>query len=540
MKKITTIIVCLLFISTTFAQFKVPPKSTQYYVHDYENLLTKTEIESLDQTIREIKSKSSIEIAIVILNDLQGYEIEDAAFYIGRDWGVGQKQMDNGLVYLVSPKNRKARIEVGYGLEGDLPDITTKDIGDQATAYYKKEQYFDGIKLVLTKIGDKLNPILKQQKAEKEKLDKERDSKAAKAALQVFIYFVLFIVFGLLVFYLIKISNKYKKLKKRIKTLHTGFKDKLDSLEKTYGFTFLEYELGGGDYSEFKKLETEIRDMFVDVETNKISIRQLNNYNSKVDDFEYKLSHNDIYRKDLEHLKKKFKEYNSCKKYNIEMTDQITNTLKTYSSFLNGKFSSTLDNLRNRKSEIESVGKFRSLNEEIIKYLTYSCVGSDLFEARIKSNQTSYMPLIIKVTAEIVTLFSDNEVDLKAKGKTKNEFINAGENRDYEIRYNNLINNKSSLEKFLAVSIPSSIQYKERVAEEKRQEELRKKREAEEAERRRRRQQEEEEEARRRRNSSWDSGGGSIGGWSGGGGSSDSGSSYSGGSFGGGGSTSDW
>ena len=62
------------------------------------------------------------------LPDLAGYTIEDWGLALGRGWGIGQKGKDNGVILLVAPKDHELRIEVGYGLEGDLPDATANEI----------------------------------------------------------------------------------------------------------------------------------------------------------------------------------------------------------------------------------------------------------------------------------------------------------------------------------------------------------------------------------------------------------------------------
>src|SRR6185295_10113241 len=57
---------------------------------------------------------------------LQGYEIADFGYQLGRAWGIGQKDKNNGVLLIVAPKERDVRIEVGYGLEGDLTDAVTR------------------------------------------------------------------------------------------------------------------------------------------------------------------------------------------------------------------------------------------------------------------------------------------------------------------------------------------------------------------------------------------------------------------------------
>src|SRR5665213_3766315 len=75
---------------------------------------------------------SGRQIVVATLKSLQGYEIEDYGYQLGRAWGIGQKGKNNGALLIVAPTERKVRIEVGYGLEGVLTDALTSVILQQA------------------------------------------------------------------------------------------------------------------------------------------------------------------------------------------------------------------------------------------------------------------------------------------------------------------------------------------------------------------------------------------------------------------------
>ncbi|HRF19568.1 MAG TPA: TPM domain-containing protein, partial [Chitinophagaceae bacterium] len=69
-------------------------------------------------------------VAVVLIPTLGDYSPEEVGLEIIRTWGVGNKNTNNGIVILVAKNDRKVRIEVGYGLEGAIPDITAKSIID--------------------------------------------------------------------------------------------------------------------------------------------------------------------------------------------------------------------------------------------------------------------------------------------------------------------------------------------------------------------------------------------------------------------------
>lgn len=97
-------------------------------VVDNANIIPDDIEAGLNQKLASIEAESSDQIVVVTLNSLDGYEIEEYGYRLGRQWAIGQKKLNNGILLLVAPNERKLRIEVGYGLEGAMPDIVAKNI----------------------------------------------------------------------------------------------------------------------------------------------------------------------------------------------------------------------------------------------------------------------------------------------------------------------------------------------------------------------------------------------------------------------------
>ncbi len=95
-------------------------------VVDNADLLTGAEEAQLTQTLEVLEQKSTDQLVVVTLPTLQGYEIEEYGYQLGRHWGIGQKGKDNGVLLIVAPNQRKVRIEVGRRLEPILTDGLTK------------------------------------------------------------------------------------------------------------------------------------------------------------------------------------------------------------------------------------------------------------------------------------------------------------------------------------------------------------------------------------------------------------------------------
>ena len=86
----------------------------------------------LTAKLAALEQKTGDQVVVVTLPSLQGYEIEDYGYQLGRAWGIGQKGKNTGALLIVAPGERKVRIEVGYGLEGVLTDALTSVILQQA------------------------------------------------------------------------------------------------------------------------------------------------------------------------------------------------------------------------------------------------------------------------------------------------------------------------------------------------------------------------------------------------------------------------
>lgn len=137
----------LLIAAVAWAQPQIPPApTTSIYVQDYAGVMsgeTKSRINNLGA---QLAAKTKAQIVVVTIKSLEGGPPEDFALGILRQWGVGDKQLNNGVVMLVAVDDRQSRIEVGYGLEGALPDAKTGRLQDEyMIPYFQKGDYDKGI-----------------------------------------------------------------------------------------------------------------------------------------------------------------------------------------------------------------------------------------------------------------------------------------------------------------------------------------------------------------------------------------------------------
>jgi len=101
-------------------------------VVDDADLLSPEDERNLAETLKQLEDKSSDQLVVVTTPSLQGYTIEDYGYRLGRHWGIGTKELNNGVLLIVAPNERKVRIEVGYGLEPILTDALSRVIIDNA------------------------------------------------------------------------------------------------------------------------------------------------------------------------------------------------------------------------------------------------------------------------------------------------------------------------------------------------------------------------------------------------------------------------
>jgi uncharacterized protein len=126
------------------------PKKENKLVYDAANILNDGEESMLESMLVSFADSSSNQITVVIVPDLCGMDKSQFAIELGELWGVGQAKKDNGIVMLVKPKTVESKgeifIAVGRGLEGAIPDITTKQIIDnECIPSFKNEAYYKGI-----------------------------------------------------------------------------------------------------------------------------------------------------------------------------------------------------------------------------------------------------------------------------------------------------------------------------------------------------------------------------------------------------------
>lgn len=157
----------LLFLSMSPAQAKgknAPgntvvslPSMPANYVVDLAGIISPGAKERLDGYLQELERKTGAQVIVLTVPSLNGLPIEEFSLDAAEKWKLGQKGKDNGALLLVAPNERRYRFEVGYGLEGTLPDSYVGTLGrEYMVPYFKKGDYSDGIELAVSAVAQKI------------------------------------------------------------------------------------------------------------------------------------------------------------------------------------------------------------------------------------------------------------------------------------------------------------------------------------------------------------------------------------------------
>lgn len=150
MKKIKNIIAAVLaagiFLLPVSAANKYPEPTSRFFVNDFADVIEQAAEDEIYSEAAALQEKTTAQVVVVTVNTLDGEESADYALGLGREWGVGQEDEDNGVVILLSKTERQIYIAVGYGLEGALPDSKTGRIIDvYGLDYLKKDDFSKGL-----------------------------------------------------------------------------------------------------------------------------------------------------------------------------------------------------------------------------------------------------------------------------------------------------------------------------------------------------------------------------------------------------------
>ncbi len=143
-KEITLVLVLLFFASSILSSEEAYPKPTNF-ANDFAGVLSAQTLRTANNLSKELKQKTGFELTVAIVPDMQGEDLYTYANKLYESWGIGS-QNDEGVLLFVAIKERKMKIETGYGAEGFLPDGLCGQIADQyMVPFLQKDDYNSAI-----------------------------------------------------------------------------------------------------------------------------------------------------------------------------------------------------------------------------------------------------------------------------------------------------------------------------------------------------------------------------------------------------------
>ncbi len=182
MKKFMVIFFIPLMILSAQTEFPI----LKNYANDFTTTLSNSELYTLNSTLKSFDDSTSNQVVFLMINSLDGYPLETYTYEVAAKNKIGSAKNNNGVLFFVAKDDKKMRIEVGYGLEGALPDALASSIlRNEVRPYFKRDDYYSGV-------AAGLNAIMAATRGEYKNDAKDTDEEGIGFP---FIYIILFIIF---------------------------------------------------------------------------------------------------------------------------------------------------------------------------------------------------------------------------------------------------------------------------------------------------------------------------------------------------------
>ena len=191
-RRINSLIVLFLVCGSVWAQNIVPIPPLKTRVTDQTNTLSETEKKNLESKLSSFEQSKGSQVVVLVIPTTGDETIEQYGIRVADQWKIGREGVDDGAILLVAMQDRKMRIEVGYGLEGAIPDALAKRIISQiVTPEFRAGHFYDGI-------NDGVDAIISLINGEELPVATPQQRSVSGRSVPKFSY--LFIILGLIIF----------------------------------------------------------------------------------------------------------------------------------------------------------------------------------------------------------------------------------------------------------------------------------------------------------------------------------------------------
>ncbi len=200
-KRLFLLALALCFLSLPVFAAGLPEATKEFYVYDEEGILSDEAKSDIVRTNESLFEQTGAQVVVCILNHLpEDKTVEEAAVDIFDKWDIGTKEKDNGILLLIAMKDRKFRIEVGYGLEGAIPDMVAKEILDDMVPYFQDGEYEAGIRVafgeILSRVEEEYQITIEGKDAVTEGIEEETEEGDLMDMIKmaIVVIFILFLI----------------------------------------------------------------------------------------------------------------------------------------------------------------------------------------------------------------------------------------------------------------------------------------------------------------------------------------------------------
>jgi uncharacterized protein len=157
MKRIFFTMLFVLLSTVTVYSAELPKPIPNMYVHDFATVIPIDKLSNLDEQAKLFKSQLQCEVAIVIINSLNGEDQFEYSLQIAREWGIGSKDGGiRGFLILIAIQDRKTSVRTSRHIEGQLTDSFTGEVSREMNKFFKKNDFYGGLSLGLAKFKERL------------------------------------------------------------------------------------------------------------------------------------------------------------------------------------------------------------------------------------------------------------------------------------------------------------------------------------------------------------------------------------------------
>ena len=207
---------CLLGLSllASPAAAQTFPKLTGRVV-DQANIIPDAEEAALNSQLEALETKTGHQLVVATVKDLEGNDIADYGYKLGRAWKIGDAEKDDGAVFLIAPNERRMNISVGYGLEPVLTDaMSGRIIRDTVTPLFKAEDYAGGIQAGVNAIAEQIQLTPEEAAARAAKIEAQERDRANDGDIGGLIFVGIIIFFFFILPILSSIGRKGRRRRK--------------------------------------------------------------------------------------------------------------------------------------------------------------------------------------------------------------------------------------------------------------------------------------------------------------------------------------